>query len=86
MLPPATPPLRSGTSHPGLLTSKDRITGEKKNGKKESEIIKLPSWTENSIYSCLRVGMLVYAGNHSTLPNQINIVTSNTLKTKRALK
>lgn len=26
ILPPATPPLRSSTSHPGLLTSKDLIT------------------------------------------------------------
>lgn len=26
MLPPATPPLRSSTSDPGLLTSKDRMT------------------------------------------------------------
>jgi len=26
MLPPATPPFKSSTSHPGLLTSNDRIT------------------------------------------------------------
>lgn len=26
ILPPATPPFRSSTSHPGLLTSKERIT------------------------------------------------------------
>lgn len=31
ILPPATPPLRSSTSQPGLLTSKDLITKKKKN-------------------------------------------------------
>lgn len=31
ILPPATPPFRSSTSHPGLLTSKDLITGQQQN-------------------------------------------------------
>lgn len=31
ILPPATPPLRSSTSQPGLLTSKDLITEETRN-------------------------------------------------------
>lgn len=31
MLPPATPPFRSSTSQPGLLTSKDLITKRKQN-------------------------------------------------------
>lgn len=31
ILPPATPPLRSSTSQPGLLTSKDLITKRKQN-------------------------------------------------------
>lgn len=40
ILPPATPPLRSSTSQPGLLTSKDLIT--KKNKIKFIVKIQLP--------------------------------------------
>lgn len=40
ILPPATPPLRSSTSQPGLLTSKDLIT--KKNTIKFIVKIQLP--------------------------------------------
>ena len=67
MLPPATPPLSSSTSQPGLFTSKDLIT--KQQNKKNScndNVLKEISWKRHDFLVCNHQSLHFYQQNSFT--------------------